>query len=605
MNSPVPYGENAVRHARARQEELHRSELISRARLLTFLAATGVLLWAVAREATPLLIGIAVALFAVFGMLVVWHARVEERVTRHDALQLVNTRALARMARDWDHLPDAEPPHGVDLTNHPYAIDLDIFGRASLFQWLGPAATPGGRTLLATWLTRPSLRSEILERQEAVAVLVPLDQWRIVMAAHGVLTAGVRHYEIDAFIGWAEGAHPFGKYANALQVAVYTILITLWGSILLDVAGLTRLSLWPIPLLVGLVLSFVTARQLQTTLNHAGGGHQALMRYAAMLEHAVRVPRSAPRLNMLVESLSAEGQLAPQSMRRLNRILGFGELRRGAAILHLPFQALTLWDFHVFFALERWRQRCGTRVRGWLAALAELDALSVLATAQRDNPSWAVPTIGTDPEIRAEGIGHPLIPDERRVPNDITVGPRGTVVLITGSNMSGKSTLLRALGLNMVMAHAGACVCAARMSLPESDLQTSLRVQDSLERGLSYFMAALARLKGVVDAAEHEREGRVMVFLLDEILQGTNSVERSIAVRAVTRHLLEAGAIGAMTTHDLSLAEEEPLKSAASFLHFSETLDPDGTMRFDYRLKPGLATSRNALRLMKLIGIEL
>jgi DNA mismatch repair ATPase MutS len=178
-------------------------------------------------------------------------------------------------------------------------------------------------------------------------------------------------------------------------------------------------------------------------------------------------------------------------------------------------------------------------------------------------------------------------------------------VLITGSNMSGKSTLLRSAGLNIVLAQAGGSVCATRMSLPESDLQTSIRVQDSLERGLSYFMAALARLQGVVDAAEHEREDRVLVYLLDEILQGTNSVERSIAVRAVTRHLIRAGAIGAMTTHDLGLAEEEPLKTAAGFLHFSETLDPDGTMHFDYRLKPGLATSRNALRLMKIIGIDL
>jgi DNA mismatch repair ATPase MutS len=143
------------------------------------------------------------------------------------------------------------------------------------------------------------------------------------------------------------------------------------------------------------------------------------------------------------------------------------------------------------------------------------------------------------------------------------------------------------------------------MSLPESDLQTSIFIQDSLERGLSYFMAALARLKGVVDAAEHEREGRVLLFLLDEILQGTNSVERSIAVRAVTRHLLDAGAVGAMTTHDLGLANEEPLKSSARFLHFSETLEPDGAMTFDYKLKPGLATSRNALRLMQLIGIDL
>jgi DNA mismatch repair ATPase MutS len=147
-------------------------------------------------------------------------------------------------------------------------------------------------------------------------------------------------------------------------------------------------------------------------------------------------------------------------------------------------------------------------------------------------------------------------------------------------------------------------VAASRLSLPPSDLETSLRVQDSLELGLSYFMAALARLKGVVDAAQHERPGRVLFYLLDEILQGTNSVERAIAVRAITRHLLDAGAIGAMTTHDLGLAAEEPLAQAAQLMHFTEIVDPDGHMRFDYRLRPGIATSRNAIRLMKMIGIE-
>jgi DNA mismatch repair ATPase MutS len=191
------------------------------------------------------------------------------------------------------------------------------------------------------------------------------------------------------------------------------------------------------------------------------------------------------------------------------------------------------------------------------------------------------------------------------VDNDIAIGPQGSMVLITGSNMSGKSTLLRAIGLNLVLAQAGACTCARSLSLPECDLETSLRVQDSLERGLSYFMAALARLKGVVDAAERDRGPRRLVYLLDEILQGTNSAERSIAVRAVARHLLEAGAIGAMTTHDLSVAMEEPLKSTARCLHFSETLDDNGLMHFDYTLKPGLATSRNALRLMQMIGIDL
>ena len=231
---------------------------------------------------------------------------------------------------------------------------------------------------------------------------------------------------------------------------------------------------------------------------------------------------------------------------------GFGELRRGAAILHFPIQALTLWDFHVIFALERWRQASGPRVRGWLAALGELDALALLANARRDNPDWAVPEITETAGDR--GRRHRPSAAFRTIAASPTIsrsGPPGTLVLITGSNMSGKSTLLRSIGLNIVLAQAGASVCARRMTLPACDLQTSLRVQDSLERGLSYFMAALARLKGVVDAAEHEREGRVLVYLLDEILQGTNSAERSIAVRAVARHLLDAGAIGAMTTHDL------------------------------------------------------
>jgi DNA mismatch repair ATPase MutS len=216
-----------------------------------------------------------------------------------------------------------------------------------------------------------------------------------------------------------------------------------------------------------------------------------------------------------------------------------------------------------------------------------------------------MPDLNDQPVVSAETLGHPLIPDGRRVANSVTVGPPGTLLLVTGSNMSGKSTLLRSIGLNVVLAQAGSCVCASRLRLPTCDLQTSIRVQDSLELGLSYFMAALARLKGVVDAAEQKRGDRVLLYLLDEILQGTNSAERSIAVRAVTRHLLDAGAIGVMTTHDLNIAGEEPLKSSAVLVHFTETVDDRGTMVFDYRLREGLASSRNALRLMQAIGISL
>ena len=602
--APVPYADNARVHARARDAEARLSERVSRLRLITFLGGAAWMVWTFSDVVTPLPVVIGVAVFVVFGALVVWHSRIEERMTRHEALRVVNMRALSRIARAWSELPDAAAPPGVDIADHPYALDLDLFGRASLGQWLGPASTPHGRETLANWLLHPAPPAEIRARQEAIAELARADGWRIVMAAHGVLTASARRAEIDRLLAWAEGESAFGKYGGALQVAVFTLLLTLWLSIALYAAGMMGAALWPIPVFAGLILSYAMGAVTHTTLERAGAGQQALNRYAAIFEHATLAPRTAPLLQALYDRISAEGATAPRCMRRLNRILAFGELRTMPA-LHFPVQALALWDFHVLFALERWRERYGRRVRGWLEALGELDTLALFATAQRDNPGWAVPEVASTPEIAGDGIGHPLIPDERRVANDVSIGPPGTLLLITGSNMSGKSTLLRSIGLNIVLAQAGGCVCARRMGLPECDLQTSIRVQDSLELGLSYFMAALARLKGVVDAAEHERPGRVLVYLLDEILQGTNSVERSIAVRAVARHLLDAGAIGAMTTHDLGLAEEEPLKGAAKFWHFSETLDPDGTMRFDYSLKPGLATSRNALRLMKMIGIDL
>jgi DNA mismatch repair ATPase MutS len=357
-----------------------------------------------------------------------------------------------------------------------------------------------------------------------------------------------------------------------------------------------------------MILSFATAIHIHGEFNRALVADQAFARYADLFAHAVRAPGDAPLLGAVRTRLASSGAAASECLRQLNRILGFAQLRAGAAIFHFPIQALTLWDFHVFFALDAWRRRVGSSVRGWMNAVGELDALSALAQVRADNPGWALPEVvdartDTVKQIRASNLGHPLIPDDRRVGNDVEVGPPGTV-LITGSNMSGKSTLLRAIGVNAVLAQAGGPVCAAALRVPAADLETSIRVQDSLEHGLSYFMAALARLKGVLDRARHRDDGRIVLYLLDEILQGTNTGERAIAVRGVARHLLKAGAIGAMTTHDLGLAAEEPLNTAGRLAHFTELVDEHGAMTFDYRLRPGLATSRNALRLMRFIGIE-
>lgn len=598
----VPYQQRAAEHQARRDVEVERSIKISRARLSVFLVAFAVLIWTLVRGRSPSWFALDAGLFVAFGALVAWHARVEDRVAWHEALRVVAARGAARVRRSWDDLPPAEAPSAIDIAHHPYAIDLDLFGRASLFQWLGPAATARGSFHLASWLLQPAAPDVVRGRQTAVSELSALDDWREQLAAHGEMAREARQQEINRFLEWAEAPH--GGALAIYSVAVF-LTLAIWILFALFLLDIVDAAFWLIPLVAGLALSFANAKRMYTAFDRAGAGQHALARYAALFEHITAARFTTPQLQTIQARLSVDGDAAAACMRKLNRILGFAELRSGAAILHFPIQAFTLWDFHVLFALERWRAKTGMHVREWLEALGEIDGLCALAAARRDNPDWCMPELHAERRVQGEALGHPLIDDRRRVSNDVEVGPPGSLLLVTGSNMSGKSTLLRAIGLNTVLAQAGGCVCARQLRLPPCDLQSSIRVQDSLELGVSYFMAALARLKGVVDAAEHQPKDRVLLYLLDEILQGTNSAERSLAVRAVARHLLDAGAIGVMTTHDLSLAGEEPLKSSAVLVHFTEAVDERGTMTFDYRLRSGLATSRNALRLMQMIGISL
>ena len=604
-NAEARYAERQQRYTQLRDEQRRRSAVLARLRLASFLPGIAALVWWLGFGGGTMAFVATVVLLFAFGVLVVMHARVEERVERFEALRIVNLRGAARVERDWDLLPAAPSPDEALVAGHPYAADLDVFGRASLFQWIGPGATEYGHRTLATWLLAPAAAPEIVVRQAALTELSPLDDWREQLASFGVLASARRHDSIAAFRRWAEDPGPALRGLPLIKAAVYIIVAAIWIFGGLHFSGVMPNSLWGIPLLAGIALSFVTAASVSRVFDEAGAGERTLAQYAGIFEHIDSRRFTSPALATLQQEMSAAGRRAPAAMRSLNRILAFADLRRGAALLHFPIQAVTLWDFHCLFALESWRRAVGARVETWLRATAELDALSCLAAIRRDNPDWCNPELTTGERVyRAAGLGHPLLAANRRVSNDVEIGPPGTVLLVTGSNMSGKSTMLRAIGANAVLAQCGAPGCAAALRLPPCDLQTSIRIQDSLEHGVSYFMAALARLKGVVDAAQREPGERVLLYLLDEILQGTNSAERGIAVQAVARHLLAAGAIGAMTTHDLNLASEEPLQSAAHLVHFTEIVE-NGTMRFDYRLREGLATSRNALRLMELIGIHI
>ncbi|MDX1999184.1 MAG: hypothetical protein SF066_15815 [Thermoanaerobaculia bacterium] len=275
---------------------------------------------------------------------------------------------------------------------------------------------------------------------------------------------------------------------------------------------------------------------------------------------------------------------------------------------HPLLQVFLLWDFHVVAGLEAWRRRYGRQVRSWLAELGELETLAAFAELAHAHPDWAFPTVDPDAQrLVAQDLGHPLLANAARVGNDAELGPAGTFLFITGSNMSGKTTFLRSLGTNVVLAQAGAPVAARELTLPPLALGTSIAVEDSLEEGVSFFLAELKRLKSVVDLAVQPPPGRRVLYLLDEVLRGTNSAERRVAVARILDRLLATGALGAITTHDLEVLAEGDLAVAAVAIHFRETLETDALgvtrMSFDYHARPGLAPTTNALRLLAAVGL--
>ncbi len=542
------------------------------------------------------------------------HALRLRRQRQVAVLRQINEEGLARLDRDWDRLPlPTEPPRG-DLPS--LARDLDLFGRASLFHLLGTAHTPAAKALLRDRLAgRPAVAADIPDAQAAVAELAgELDLRQRLEAA----TRGLERHPPDCepFLRWAE-AEPWLRRRPALlwlaRIATAATLASLGAA----VAGETGVR--PLLLLAAfnLALSFVTARWVQPRLGDAGTRREAILLYATALGVVDSHPFASPRLRAVAAPLApAAGPSAHAALAKLETRLSYADLRH-AAPLHFLLQALTLWDFHVLAALETWQGGAGRRARAWLGALGEIETLAALATLCFEEPAWCFPRIADDAaEFAAQALGHPLLPAARRVANDVAVGPAGTFLLVTGSNMSGKSTLLRAIGLNVVLAQAGGPACAAALSLPPLALATSILVEDSLAAGVSFYLAELLRIKAVVTAADDARAaggggaeggGGALLYLLDEVLRGTNSAERRIAVRHVLRHLLSRGALGAISTHDLELAAGEPeIGAAARPVHFRETLSggrEGPRMSFDYRLRPGIATTTNALELLRQVGL--
>lgn len=580
-----------------------RDRRISWLRLGAFvasLASLAVAFWVVP-ESPGVWYAIAAVAFATFLALVWLHTKLSARQRRVRALVRLNTEALHRIARTWEALPTAE--HPARHLDDPVARDLMIFGAASLYQILGPPGTRHGRETLADWLTSAAEPAEIGARQNAVAELGPMLELRQELAWRAEAAGRL---DPEPFLEWAEGEPWLARRRRLLWVSrALPVLLVL--AAIAQLIGLVEQPIWGTILFVNIVISLAYGETIHTIFERVSSRRGNLAAFEEPFAIATGADFSSERLRDLQGRMSAEGAPADRRMRSLSTLVELAGLHH-SQMTYLPIQALTLWDFHVLDALERWQARSGRASRRWLVALGELEALSALATLRFDEPDWTFPEVveREDSVVDAKGLAHPLINASRRVANDVTVGPAGTFLLVTGSNMSGKSTLLRAIGMNVVLAQAGAPVCAAHLRLPPLELATSIVIEDSLADGISFFMAELRRLRDIVTLADACRaRGSRLLYLLDEILRGTNAVERQIAARRVIAHLLDSGAIGAVSTHDTGLAAIDELAAATIPVHFQETInsDGDGAMSFDYRLREGMATTTNALKLLELVGL--
>jgi hypothetical protein len=602
------YTERAARADAEAARESERSRRLSWLRLAAAgIAATAFILWMLERGGRPMRWLAAVAV-AVFAFLAVVHARVERRRERAAGHAALNREGRARVERVWESLPAPWMPG--PLEDHPYAADLDVFGHASLAQLLGPVHTPTGRRALASWLLEidAATREAILDRQAAVAELGPTIDFRqdLTLAARATHGATEQH-ELGAFVAWAEGESWLLGRPWIPVLAIGLGALTTAG-VLAHLEGWMPSPWWTAPATIGWLLRAWVQAPLEAT-NAGAGGERALRGWSATVRLITQARWEGRALREAHDRLA--GEHVSGALRSLEQLVQLADFRL-STWMYLPIQTATLWDLHVWWALERWRGRHGQHVRGWLEAIGRVEALSALASLAHDQPDWVFPRVEDAPpadrlRIDATALGHALLPDTTRVTNDVGIGPKGRFLLVTGSNMSGKSTLLRAVGVNVVLAHAGAPVCARAMTLPLVALHTSMRVADSLERGLSLFMASLIRLERIVRAAREGTQDRPVCYLLDEVLQGTNSAERRVAVRTIVDHLLASWAIGIVTTHDLELAHDPVFAARADSVHLQETITGTGdavTMTFDYTLRPGPATGGNALQLLRLLGLD-
>jgi MutS domain V/MutS domain III len=580
---------------RAREEKVaHFNKLHLRfgnARLLLVVAALVAAWWCLERDAfsawwllLPTLLFVALAIV---------HARVLRMRTEAERAVDVYRNGLSRIEDRWLGL--GYRGERIDVSSSLYATDLDLFGHGSLFQLLSQARTRMGEDTLARWLLSPSSPAEIGERHAAVTELRGRLDLREDMAVLGEdLKVGVHP---EALTQWAEAPNQLTQ-KGLRWVALFLSLVAITGAVLWAELGI-KIPFVAVVLVEGIIVG-VLRRRTREILQLAESAFEDVQLLASLLARLERESFLTPHLQTISQKLSSHHLAASQAVAHL------GTIAQCIYSLDNPIMRLLdvplLYSVQVAYAAETWRRNHGVAVRSWLDAIGEIEGLLSIAAYSYEHPADPFPEfVEGSPVFDAEELGHPLISAEKCVRNSVSLGGETRLLLISGSNMSGKSTLMRSVGINTVLAMAGAPVRARRLVLTPLRIGASILVNDSLLEGNSRFYAEISRLRQICDLAE---KSPPVLFLLDELLQGTNSHDRLVGAQGIVRALVDSGAIGCISTHDLALTNIDVLVS--SRLHNVHLQDAivDGRMKFDFKLHDGVVTKSNGIELMRLIGLK-
>jgi hypothetical protein len=536
---------------------------------------------------------------AAFGVVAVYHARVLRARKNAQRAVEVYQRGLARIEDRW--MGGGQQGERFRSPDHMYAADLDVFGAGSLFELLSTARTRMGEDALSAWLLSPSSVEEIKARQGALAELRDNLDLREDLAVLGEEAgAGVAPV---ALLQWAEAP---GEMRQAWLRWLAPLMMVL------AIASVVVWAVWGIflPLVVVIAaegsLMYSMRKQLQAILIKTEDAFENLDLLSGVLARLEREQFHSARLQAVQQEMTSHAWKGSRAIARLRTLVDFIDSRDNLFVKFLDVPLM--YSVQVALAAEGWRARHGKAVRSWLQATGEMEALLSLAAYHYEHPDDPFPEFVAVPEfqegapcLQGEALGHPLIPAAKCVRNDARLDAETRTMLVSGSNMSGKSTYLRTAGINTVLAMAGAPVRARRLRLTPLQIGASIQVNDSLQEGSSRFYAEITRLRRIYDLAG---ETPPLLFLLDELLQGTNSKDRRIGAEGVLRGLLERGAIGILTTHDLALTDMGGLpEGALENMHFQDDLE-NGRMRFDFRLRAGVITKSNGLELMRSIGLK-